>query len=129
MLMENKTKVLLRKLKKMPDFNNVEFVIFYGSQVNGDANKMSDYDFVIFYRGNKQERFEFRVRLLGEVSDNFDVKTFQDLPVYIQKEALKGKVVYSKDLSFVYSVAYETLKKFEDFKRGYYDYIGLELIK
>lgn len=88
---------------------------------------MSDYDFAVYYDNNKQQRYDFLKRI--NFSDKFDAKVFQDLPLYIQKEVLKGKVIYAEDLSFVYDIAYDTIKRFEDFKRYYYDYIGLEKIK
>jgi uncharacterized protein len=44
---------------------------------------------------------------------------------------LKGEVIYAKDgdLSFVSDIAYETIKAFEDFKKYYYDYIGMRKLK
>ena len=36
---------------------------------------------------------------------------------------LKGKVIYSREKSFVYDKAYETIKAFDDFKKYYYDYL------
>ena len=41
---------------------------------------------------------------------------------------LKGKVLYEDDTTFIYDKAYETIKEFESFKRGYYDYLGIEPI-
>ena len=62
-------------------------------------------------------------------NEKHDVKIFQDLPLRIKKEVLKAKVLYAEDFTFVYDIAYETIKAFEDFKKYYYDYIGLEKIK
>ena len=104
----------------MKDFHRVKFVILFGSQANGKANKMSDYDFAIYYDGD--DRYDFLKRI--NFNEKFDAKVFQDLPLFIQKEVLKGKVIYAKDLAFVYDIAYETIKRFEDFKKYYYDYIN-----
>ncbi len=119
--------LFMKKLREMPDFNRVKFVILYGSQALKRANKMSDYDFAVYYEGNKDARYDFLKRI--NFNEKFDAKVFQDLPLFIQKEVFKGKVIYAKDLGFVYDIAYETIKRFEDFKKYYYDYIGLERMK
>jgi len=125
----DKVKFFIDGLEKFSDFDRVKFIILYGSQASGKANKMSDYDFAVFYEGGKKERFNFRIRASG--NKLLDVQIFQDLPLYVKKEVLKGKVVYAKDddLSFVGDVAYETIKAFEDFKKYYYDYIGMRKMR
>ncbi len=110
----------------MPDFDNVEFVFLFGSYSQKKQNNLSDVDFAVYYKGDKKERFKFRLKLLAKLPDKFDVQIFQDLPLYVRKEVLKGEVIYAKDLGFVYETAYETIKAFEDFKKYYYDYIGME---
>jgi predicted nucleotidyltransferase len=126
---EEATKLLLRNIRKMPDFVKVRFVILFGSQASGLANNLSDYDFAIYYEGNAKERFKFRIRALAGLSDKFDVQVFQDLPLYVQKEILKGNLVYAQDERFVYDIAYQIIKSFNDIKGYYYDYINLEKIK
>ena len=119
----------MKKLKALKGFHKVKFVILFGSQTTGKANKMSDYDFAVYFEGDKKERFKFLIKLNSSLSDKFDVKIFQDLPLYVRKEVLKGKIIYTKDRSFVYDVAYQTIEEFEDFKKYYYDYIGVERMK
>ncbi len=126
---KEKIKVFLKKLKSMPDFNSVKFVFLFGSVARNEDNKLSDIDLAVYYEGNKKERFNFRIKLLSQLSNDYDVKVFQDLPLFIKKSVLTGKLVYYKDIQFVYSVAYETIKQFNDFKKAYYDYIGLEAIQ
>ena len=127
--MKKEINLLMKKLRKMKDFDRVKFVILFGSQASGKAGPMSDFDFAVYYEGNSDERYDFRKEILGRVPDKFDVHVLQDLPLYVQKEVLKGKVIYAEDLTFVYDHAYEIIKRFEDFKKYYYDYIGLEEIK
>jgi len=117
----------MQKLKKIPGFSNVKFIFLYGSRLTGKANKMSDYDFAVYYDGNKKKQFDFLIK--SNFNEKFDVKIFQDLPLFIRKEVLKGKVIYAKDRGFLYEIVYQTIKDFEYFKRYYYDYIGLERIK
>ena len=126
LIMDKSIKLFIKKLKETPNFYKVKFIILYGSQTNGKASKMSDYDFAVYYEGNKKERFEFLIK--ANFNKKFDVKIFQDLPLFVRKDVLKGKLIYAENMSFVFDVAYETIKEFDDFKRSYYDYTGLEKI-
>ncbi len=126
--MKKEISLFMRKLKALPDFDRVKFVILFGSQATGKAGPMSDYDFAVYYEGNDRERYDFRKEILGEVPDKFDVHVLQDLPLYVQKEVLKGKVIYAKDMTFVYDCAYDIIKRFEDFKKYYYDYIKMRAL-
>ena len=65
---------------------------------------------------------------MSSLNDIFDVQIFQDLPLYIRKDVLNGKLLYMKYKS-IYEIARNTIEEFEDFRRGYYDAIGLEKIK
>ncbi len=122
--MENKDlDLFLEKLKEMPDFDKVEFVFFYGSHAQSKENKLSDIDFAVYYNGDEKKRFDFKIKLMAKLPEKFDVRIFQDLPLYVRINVLKGEIVYAKDERFAYDKAYETIKNFEDFKRHYYDYI------
>ncbi len=120
---KDKIDLFMKKLKEIRDFDRVKFVFLFGSYSNGKQNKLSDVDFAVYYEGNSRERFNFRLKLLGKLPDNFDVQIFQDLPLYVRMEVLKGKLICSSDLTFAYDMAYETIKSFEDFKKYYYDYV------
>ena len=120
--MNKEIKLFMGKLRKMPDFHRVKFVILFGSRAEGRARKDSDYDIVVYYDGKANERFKFGISV--NENEKFDVQIFQDLPLFIQKEVLKGKVLYAKDLGFVYDIAYDIIKRFNDFKKYYYYYIG-----
>ncbi|HLC78285.1 MAG TPA: nucleotidyltransferase domain-containing protein [Candidatus Nanoarchaeia archaeon] len=109
--------------------SKIQFIILFGSLASGKNNKFSDIDLAIYFEGDKKEKFDFIVKLAGMLPDKYDIKIFQDLPLYIQKDVFKGKLIYAKNKSFAYDVAYKTIKRFEDFKKGYYDYINLERIR
>jgi predicted nucleotidyltransferase len=107
--------------------SKVRFIILYGSAGQGKMKDSSDIDISVYYEGI--DASAFRLKVLSELFDDvYDIKIFQQLPLPLRMEALKGKVLYSDDLPFMYDKAYETLKEFESFKRRYYDYIGLEPI-
>mgnify|MGYP006291850749 CR=1 FL=1 len=120
-------KNIIKKIKRLGG-RNVKFIILFGSVSCGKDNKFSDIDIAVYYKGNKKQRFDFRKKVLINLPDRYDVKIFQDLPLYIQKEVLKGRLVYASDMFFVYNKAYEVIQGFEDFKKAYYDYINLEKI-
>ncbi|MEK6818402.1 MAG: nucleotidyltransferase domain-containing protein [Nanoarchaeota archaeon] len=120
--MDKKVKLFMEKLKKVSDFDRVKFVILFGSQAFGKANSMSDYDFAVYYDGNEDQRYKFKLRV--NFDEKYDVKVFQDIPLFIKKEILKGEIIYAQDLSFVSDIAYKTIKEFERFKKYYYDYIS-----
>ncbi len=123
MKVEEALTLFMKKLQETPDFDRVKFAFLFGSHAEGKANKFSDFDFAVYYDGSSKERFKFRIHFGGQLPEKFDLQVFQDLPLYVQKEVLKGKLIYCTDLQFAYDCAYETLRRFEDFKRGYYDYI------
>ncbi len=66
--------------------------------------------------------------VLSNINDIFDVHIFQDLPLYIRFDVLKGKIVYHKNKD-IYDIFKNTIDEFEDFKRGYYDIINFEKIQ
>ena len=121
--MKDKINLFMKKLKEMPDFNRVKFVFLYGSYAEKKQNKFSDIDFAVYYDGESKERFNFRLSLLGKVPDNFDIQVFQDLPLFVRMGILKGKLIYCINEELVYEIANDTIKRFEDFKGYYYDYI------
>ena len=107
----------------------IKFVILYGSAVEGKQTPLSDVDIAIYYEGAKEERFKFRMEVLGSVNDKFDIQTFQDLPLYIRKEIIShGTVLYQKNHSEIFDVFIKTIKSFGDFKpRLDIYYAGLEV--
>lgn len=118
-------KDVVEKLINIQGFEKVRFVIFYGSAAEGTTRENSDIDLCIdIDEDTDYERSKFRLRVLSELPDFFDVQIFAQLPVYVKKEVLKGKVVFCRDEEYLYEVAISTIKEFDDFKYRYYDYIG-----
>lgn len=122
---DNRIQRALEIIKGRADFDRVMFIILYGSFSRGDSRQDSDVDLAVYYQGSPEERFQFRLDVLGELYDDYyDLQTYQDLPLYVQMEVLKGEVLYQKDRVFLYDTVYQTIRDFEDFKPAYYDYIG-----
>ena len=107
--------------------DKVRFITLYGSASDGRMKEDSDIDISVYYDGS--DASEFRLKVLSELFDDvYDIKIFQQLPLPLRMQVLKGKVLYADDTPFMYDKAYEAIKEFESFKRGYYDYLGIESI-
>jgi len=107
--------------------DKVRFIILYGSACEGRMKEDSDIDISVYY--DDADTSEFRLKVLSDLFDDiYDIKIFQQLPLPIRMQILKGKVLYEDDTTFIYDKAYETIKEFESFKRRYYDYLGIESI-
>lgn len=81
-------------------------------------NALSDIDIAIYYDADKKERFQYRMQILGELSEKYDIHTFQDLPIYIKKDIIKeGKIIYKKDLKSTIKIYIECIRKFSYMKK------------
>jgi len=109
--------------------DKVRFIILYGSAAKGEMTELSDIDLAVFYEGDKKERFDFRVTILGRVGNEFDIQTFQDLPLYIQKDIVSsGNVIYYKGYRELFNTFIRTIRDFEHFKprlNMYYSGLGV----
>lgn len=113
------------RLKTIEGFEKVRFIILYGSAAEGTVRENSDIDLCIDYDAKTDyERSIFRLKVLSELPDFFDIQIFDQLPLYVKKEVLKGKVVFCRDEEYLYEIALSTIREFEDFKYRFYDYIG-----
>jgi hypothetical protein len=119
----------VRKILALDKEGKVKFIILYGSHARGEARRDGDVDLCIYYEGTKREAFEFRIKILGEFPDNYDIQIFNLLPLFLRKECLEGVVLFCRDWEFLHDITYRTIEEFEDFKCYYYDYIGLEAIE
>jgi uncharacterized protein len=105
--------------------NEIQFIILYGSVAQGYARYNSDIDLVIGITGSIEHlTIICKELILKKPHDDLDLKLFELLPVYIQKDAIKGLILYSQDLTKLHDIAYETIKKYQAFKPYLDDYIG-----
>jgi predicted nucleotidyltransferase len=109
--------------------DSINFIILYGSAARGRSTNLSDIDIAVFHSGDKRERFQFRVKILGRIGNKFDIQTYQDLPLYIQNEILSsGEVIYFSDYTEIFNTFMKTIREFEDFKPRlelYYSNMGV----
>ncbi|MDP2796839.1 MAG: nucleotidyltransferase domain-containing protein [Methanoregula sp.] len=112
-------------MQKIPGFEHVQFIILYGSAAEKRMTANSDIDLCMYYDGDREEAARFRHKVLSLLSGKlFDLQIFQQLPLYVRVEALKGIPVYTHDTRFLYDKATETIRDFDNFKHRLYDYTG-----
>lgn len=115
----------VQQIHQVPGFEQVRFIIFYGSSEKRQMTPESDIDLCIYYDGERADAGTFRHEVLSRLPGiRYDVKIFLQLPLYIRIEVLKGTPVFVRDLPFLYEIAYRTLREFDDFKHRLYDYTG-----
>ncbi len=123
-LLEDRLKYLLKTIRRTPGFNRVNFIVLFGSQVLGRTTEESDVDIAISFKDTPNNQSKFRLKLLTKLGrDYYDVHIFEQLPIYIRKEVLKGKLLYEKRKGIFYSKAIETIKDFEAYKPVYRQYV------
>ena len=102
-------------------------VIIFGSEVRQGKTPLSDVDLCLIMMplpkpssltGLSYKRLEY-------MEDNsFDVRIFQQLPLYIRVRVLKeGRILFVRDEDQLYKLAFRTAQAFEDFKHIYYGYL------
>ena len=119
----------LKRLKITEGFRHVRFIILYGSVAEERATETSDIDLCIYYDGKREESQLFRFAALSELCDDrYDIQIFGNLPLYVRKEVLRGRVLYCPDERFLYDIARETIQDYDAFKHRLDDYLGIKAI-
>jgi len=116
--------ILLKKIKEIGLLNKVNFIIIYGSYSKGNQTPLSDVDICISLSSSPKDRLKARIKLLGGLSDNYDIQIFEDLPLYVQKEILSGDVLYCKNRKKLMAKAFKVITDYEDFQPIYERYIS-----
>ena len=118
------TKHFVGHLEQTKFFSKIEFVILYGSSLNSYHLDDSDIDLCLYINDEKKTLSSIRLGLLKMFNENLDIQIFQLLPLYVQIEVLKGKVLYVKEEDRLYEIANETIDEYEEFYPFYLDYIN-----
>jgi predicted nucleotidyltransferase len=117
-------KGFLEQLRDIEYFSKIEFIILYGSSLGLYHLNDSDIDICLYIDDEKKNLSIIRLELLKKFNEKFDIQMFQLLPLYVQIEVLKGKVLYVKDEDRIYEIANETIDEYEEFYPFYLDYIN-----
>jgi len=121
---EQLTNHFLRHLEQTKFFSKIEFVILYGSSLSSYHLDNSDIDLCLYIDEEKKKLSSIRLELLKMFNENLDIQIFQLLPLYVQIEVLKGKVLYVKEEDRLYEIANETIEEYEEFYPFYLEYIN-----
>lgn len=79
--------------------SNIKQIILFGSSADNQRSLRSDIDIAVeFYNITKKDASEFRIHVLGRVSDKIDVQVYNILPDKIKEEIdKKGRVIYDRE--------------------------------
>ena len=104
-------------LLKLDQKKRIKFIILFGSVAEKRNTPLSDIDIAVYYEGNEDERFKFRVTALGNLSDKVDLHIFQDLPLTVKKEVIAGKILFYQDYQFLFDEVMKVIKEYEFFEK------------
>jgi len=92
-------------------------ILLYGSVAKGEDTPQSDIDICIVSPSCKDKKSLLNeiYRKLDVFSKKYDVRFFEELPLYIQINVIKSnKIIYSKDVYELYEYFYYFRKLWED---------------
>ncbi len=109
-----KPEALVASLKKDLEFisSEVEGILLYGSHAKGSADTRSDIDICII----KPKKREVLTRILAKVGGKYDIKIFEDLPLYVKMDIIENcQVIHGSEPEISYYF-YCFRKKWEDMR-------------
>jgi len=116
-----------RLLTKAQQDADVLAVLLFGSVVRQEQTPLSDIDIclVLVPHSKTSETTTLSHKRLDYMKDfSFDVRIFQQLPLYIRRRVLKEcRILFIRDERLLYEIAFRTVQTFEDFKHIYYGYL------
>ncbi len=92
-------------------------ILLYGSAAKGNETPRSDIDICIVATQCKDRRVLIRevYRNLDVFSKKYDVRIFEELPLYIQAQILQDhEIIYAKDIYELYEYFYFIRKLWDD---------------
>lgn len=110
-----------------PWADNILFIILYGSVARGQAMNHSDIDLAIGMKKTPADHMAIRKEIvLKRPYDELDIRLFDQLPMYIQKDVLNGIILYCDDMGTLHDLAYDFIKRYRRFQRYLDDYLGIK---
>lgn len=105
-------------------FKFIHSIILFGSRATGTQSEKSDLDLCIIPDPGVSISLKERITLENSLPENIDLSLIDELPVNIRRRIfLEGKVLYTKDLYYILTLAKQTemeYVKYRDFKKDYH---------
>jgi len=93
--------MMLSELKNDFEFikEEVKGVLLFGSAAKGEQSKRSDIDIALVRPKNKR----VLLRVFERVGEKYDVKIFEDLPLYIKMDIIKNhQIIFGDEVELSY---------------------------
>ena len=103
-------------INQLQDDPNILAMVLYGSAIK--SNKYNDIDIALI-AFPEQIPFIDELKYMIEAKDEFDVHFLHKLPIYIQKDVIKGKLQFYKDYQIIFDVFINIIKEWDDFHKRY----------
>jgi predicted nucleotidyltransferase len=124
---KKETKTIEALLAKAKSDKDVLAVMLYGSEARQEQISTSDIDICLVLDpfSHQKERETYSQKRLEYLKDfDFDIQTFQQLPLYIRRRVLKeGRVLFVRDERTLYELAWRTAQAFDDFRHIHSAYL------
>ncbi len=103
-------------IKQLQDDPNILAMVLYGSAIK--SNNYNDIDIALI-AFPEQIPFIDELKYMIEAKEEFDIHFLHELPVYIQKDAIKGKLLFYKDYQIIFDVFINIIREWDDFHKRY----------
>ena len=105
-------------------FKLIHSIVLFGSRATGTQREKSDFDLCIIPNLGVSISLKERLTLKNSLPENIDISLIDELPVNIRKRVfLEGKVLYTKDLYYILTLAKQTemeYLKYRNLKKDYH---------
>jgi predicted nucleotidyltransferase len=108
--LENLTIFLKKEFEFIKD--DVQGILLYGSQARQYADERSDIDICLI----KPRNNEILGQVFQKVANKYDLKIFEDLPLYIKMEIIENYTIIYGDEPLISYYFYQFRKNWEDMK-------------
>lgn len=112
--MVSKSEEMIKTLKNDFEFlkNDVDGILLYGSHAKNSADEHSDIDICIIKPYSK----DVLNRIFQKSGNKYDIKIFEDLPLYIQIGIIKDYIIIFGDEPSISYYFYRFRKRWEDMR-------------
>ena len=95
-------------------------VALYGSYARREPHRDIDLAIILSKKPSNVEMSRIKMKYSSLMPSIFDVKVFQQLPIYIRIQIIKeGKIFLCKNFDKLYELSFSTLKEFGFYKKIY----------